>query len=142
MNNIKLLLPIILACFIISCGSDDDAEASNQDEIVGVWTLKSVENQGVNVPTVDCRVQQTVTYNVNFSGGESFPENDTEPCDFSTTNFTWNRNSSTVTLNVAGEGTFVNEIILVNATQLQTVVVERNGVSVSQNQREIYRYEK
>lgn len=138
---VRVLL-LVLVFSISSCGSDDDAQPASQDDIVGVWTLKSVENQGSDVPTMDCRAQQTITFNSDLTGGERFPENQMAPCDFSTTSYTWIRNGNLVTQSVAGEGTFVNEIILVNATQLQIVVTERNGITVPQNQQEIFKYEK
>jgi hypothetical protein len=135
-------LLIVLAFGISSCGSDDDTQTEAQDNLIGVWTLKSTENQGVDIPTVNCLAQQTVTYNSDFSGGESFPENEMAPCDFSTTNYTWDRNSNLITISVIEEGIFVNEILLLNPTQLQIVVIESNGFPVPQNQREIYKYEK
>jgi hypothetical protein len=139
---LRFSLFVVLVFGVLSCGSDDDIKSESQDEIVGLWTLKSVENQGTDVPTLDCRAQQTITFNSDLTGGERFPENQMAPCDFSTTSYTWVRSGNQLTQSVSGEGTFVNEIILVNTTQLQIVVNERNGMTVPQNQQEIYKYEK
>jgi hypothetical protein len=139
---LRFSLFVVLVFGVLSCRSDDDIKSESQDEIVGLWTLKSVENQGTDVPTLDCRAQQTITFNSDLTGGERFPENQMAPCDFSTTSYTWVRSGNQLTQSVSGEGTFVNEIILVNTTQLQIVVNERNGMTVPQNQQEIYKYEK
>nr|WP_042248298.1 lipocalin family protein [Nonlabens ulvanivorans] len=136
------ILVLVIYFSFTSCGSDDDVQTVNQDDIVGIWTLKSVENQGVDVPTMNCQTEQTITFNSDLTGGERFPENQMAPCDFSTTSFTWVRNGDLITQSVTGEGTFVNEVIVVNSTQLQVVVIERNGTAVPQNQQEIYKYEK
>ncbi|GAL74849.1 lipocalin family protein [Nonlabens ulvanivorans] len=136
------ILVLVIFFSFTSCGSDDDVQTVNQDDIVGIWTLKSVENQGVGVPTMNCQTEQTITFNSDLTGGERFPENQMAPCDFSTTSFTWVRNGDLITQSVTGEGTFVNEVIVVNSTQLQVVVIERNGTAVPQNQQEIYKYEK
>jgi hypothetical protein len=135
-------LLVVFVFGISSCGSDDDTQTDAQDDLIGVWILKSVENQGVDVPTMDCQTQQTITFNSDLTGGERFPENQMTPCDFSTTSYTWVRNGNQITQSVSGEGIFVNEILLLNPTQLQIVVIERNGTTVPQNQREIYKYEK
>ena len=52
------------------------------------------------------------------------------------TTFSWLREVNQLTLIVAEEGTFVHEILLLNETQLQIVVVEMNGVTVPEEEQE------
>lgn len=143
MKKLNLLLGILIGIITFNCSSDDDSNDSNQDELVAVWNLKSVENQGNDVPVFGCGTDQTKTFNNGNTGSEYFPEDyDGNPCDFNTLQFNWTRDGNELTITVADEGTFVNQILLLTETQLQTVVVEISGTEVPENQREIFKYEK
>lgn len=139
----KLFTGFIMGCLILSCSSDDDSNTV-QDELTGTWSLISVENQGNDIPVFGCGTDQTITYSTNNRGEEYFPEDyDASPCQFSTIGFDWNRNGNLLIKTVDfDEGTNVTEILLLNENQLQTVIIERNGISVLENEREIFKYQK
>ena len=85
MNKLNLLFTILIGITIFNCSSDDDSNDINQDELIGVWNLKSVENQGNNVPVSGCGTDQTTTFNDENTGSEYFPEDyDGNPCEFNT----------------------------------------------------------
>ncbi|WP_299112250.1 lipocalin family protein [uncultured Winogradskyella sp.] len=141
MKKLNLILGILIGIIIFSCSSDDDN--SNQDEIIGVWNLMSIENQGNDITVVDCQTQQNIVYNSNNSGTEKAPEEISQtPCEFNTVPFNWSRNGNEITLTVGEEGTFVNEILLLTENRLEIVVIEMDGTAVPENEQEILKYEK
>jgi len=143
MNKPKLLFGILIGLLILSCSSDDNSNDTNQDDLVGTWNLVSIENQGNDVMVIDCQTEQNIIYNSNNSGTETAPEEITQtPCEFNTAEFSWNRDGNQVTRMVAEEGTNVIEILLLNENNLQTVVIERNGIQVPENEQELFKYEK
>ena len=143
MKKLNLLLGILIGIIILACSSDDDSSSSNQDEIIAIWNLKSVENQSNDAPVFGCGIDQTTTFNNGNTGSEYFPEDfDGNPCEFNTLQFSWVRDGDQLTLTVAEEGTFVNQILLLTDTQLQIVVIEMNGTTVPEEQQEIFKYEK
>jgi hypothetical protein len=142
MKKLFFLTLALLTILTYSCSNDDDSSSSSTNLLIGVWTLKSVENQGVDRVVTDCQAQQTITFNSDNSGGEYFPEELVAPCDFSTSQFGWTQNNNDITLTVTGEGSFVQNILLNTSAQLNLVVTSRNGNNVPVNQQEIYKYEK
>ena len=143
MKKLALLLVILITSFSLSCTSDDDSNNQNQDDLIGVWNLKSIENQGNDVTVVDCQTQQNITYNSDNFGTEKAPEEISQsPCEFNTVPFTWSRNGNQVTWTVNEEGIFIVEILLLTENRLEAVVIEMNGMAVPENEQEIFKYEK
>ncbi|WP_179348294.1 lipocalin family protein [Winogradskyella pacifica] len=143
MKKLNLLLGFLIGIMLFSCSSDDDSNESNQDELIGIWNLVSVENQGNDVTAVDCQIEQNIIFTANNTGTEKAPEEITQtPCDFFTVSFNWTRNGNEIAVVVAQEGTFLNEILLLTENTLEIVVTEIDGVAVPQNQQEIFKYEK
>lgn len=143
MNKLNLLLGILIGITITACSSDDNTDTTNQDELIGIWNLKSVENQGNDVPVFGCGVDQTTTFNSENAGSEYFPEDyNAAPCEFITLPFTWTRDDNQLLITVPEEGIFINEIVRLTDTELQIVVVETNGNAVPQEQQEIFKFEK
>jgi hypothetical protein len=143
MKKLNLLLGILIAIMLFSCSSDDDSNESNQDELIGIWNLVSVENQGNDITAVDCQIEQNIIFTANNTGTEKAPEEITQtPCDFFTVPFNWTRNGNEITVVVDQEGTFLNEILLMTENTLEIVVTEIDGVAVPQNEQEIFKYEK
>ncbi|MDG5493013.1 hypothetical protein [Psychroserpens sp. SPM9] len=92
MKKTNLLLVLFFGLILFSCASDDDTNTTNQDELIATWSLKSVENQGNDVPVFGCGIDQTTTFNNGNTGNEYFPEDyDGIPCEFNTLQFSWLR---------------------------------------------------
>ena len=72
--NLKLTLAFLIGINIFSCSSGDDSNITNQDDLVGIWNLVSIENQGNNVMVIDCQTEQNIIYNSDDSGTEKAPE--------------------------------------------------------------------
>lgn len=143
MKKLNLFSGILIAILLSSCASDDDSNDTNQDDLIGVWNLISVENQGNDNIAIDCQTEQNIIYNSNNSGTEKAPEEISQtPCDFFIVPFNWTRNGDEVTITVDQEGTFINEILLLTENRLEIVVTEMNGTAVPQNEQEIFKYEK
>jgi hypothetical protein len=144
MPKLNKLLILLITLIVLSCSSDDDKSNSNiQDDIIGTWSLVSIENQGNDIPVFGCGTEHTITYNSGNLGEEYFSQDFNEnPCIFNTLNFTWERTGNLINKAIEFEGNNVNEIILLTDNQLQIAVVEWNGVAVPENEQEIYKYVK
>lgn len=145
----NVLLEAMFGFILLSCSSDENPNNntnnnnSTQDLIVGTWNLKSVENQGNDVPVFGCGNNQTITYNGDNTGEEYFPEEYNQiPCQFNTVNFTWTRSDNQITRESPGEGTSILNVLQLTDDRLQTVVIERDGNEVPIMEREIFKYEK
>ena len=145
MKKLYLLPLLLFGLIIFSCSSEEDSESpnTNQDALVGTWNLVSIENQGNDVLVTDCQTEQNIIYSSDNSGTEKAPEAISQtPCDFNTIPFNWSRNGSEVTITVAQEGTFVNQILVLTENALEIVVIEMDGTAVPQNEQEIFKYVK
>jgi hypothetical protein len=143
MKKLNLLFGILFGIMAFSCSSDDDSNDSNQDDLIGIWNLVSVENQGNEVIAIDCQTEQNIIYEADNTGSEKAPEEISQtPCDFFNVPFNWTRDGNEIIITVDQEGTFVNEILILTENTLEIVVTEIDGAAVPQNEQEIFKYEK
>lgn len=124
-----------------SCDTADDGV--EQDIIIGVWNLKSIASSGLEIPATGCKLSDTFTFNLDFTGNNFFPENDPgDPCVFETIDFTWSRDGDDLTLDAVGEGIIHIEIISLTKTQLQFSILEIDGVLPTAAEMRLFKYEK
>lgn len=58
---------IFLVTTLLSCSSDDDSLAANDDVIIGEWRLIQIEESGADIPLQACQDLETFIFNEDFS---------------------------------------------------------------------------
>ena len=118
MKKIQLLflLTFIMVGFV-ACDKEDEKSLTdqNKENLIGNWKFVSSSTNGVQDNNGTCETMSTISFTSDkINGTDYWGENCSESENYSY-NYTVNDNSITVT---KADGTFISEIVTLNATGL------------------------
>ncbi|GGE40384.1 lipocalin family protein [Psychroflexus planctonicus] len=68
MKFFKLIFGLIFGCLtVLSCSSDDDSPAANDDVIIGEWRLIQIQENDTEIPLQECDNLEAYFFNEDFS---------------------------------------------------------------------------
>jgi len=149
MKKLNLIIGILIGITFLSCSSDENNNSTQQDPIIGVWKLTSIELNGENSDLHQCMLEQTNTYKENGNFLSYFWQNEVEPCEFSTVTFQYILEGNILTSinpfetidNIPFQVT--NEIITLNEiTLIYKEVADNFEGNYPENQQQVFTYNK
>lgn len=117
-----LFLAVTATMFTTSCSNDDDVAAA--PTLVGNWLLTAESEGGTAVALEGCELEQTITFTA-AAGTAKVLDDDTPPCTFETTPFTYTVSGNNITLTVNSFITIVSQGVIeeLTATSLRFRII-------------------